>query len=158
MHNSICSIAMVLLTSNISSCLQQEVYNQQLQLMPDGSAITPSYRVAVTDGRSTIPSRAAVVTFNQAPIMTVNPITLDQGQTTLIRPQDISATDDQTFSDDLVFQVANVTDGDYFEYSSNVGYALTAFKQFTVAIGNVQFIKMAVIFPEFFHTRDGWAD
>ena len=47
--------------------------------MPDGSVIAPSYDVAVSDGLSTIPSRAAVVTFNQAPLITVNPMILDQG-------------------------------------------------------------------------------
>ena len=97
------------IAANISSCLQQLVLNQQLQLMPDGSVIAPSYRVAVSNGRSTIPSSPAVVTFNQAPVLTIHPITLDQGQATPIRPQDISATDDHTLSDDLLFQVANVT-------------------------------------------------
>lgn len=130
-----------LMVDNISSCLQEYVFNQQLELIPDGSVIAPSYRVAVTDGRSTTPSRLATVTFNQAPVITVNSIILDQGQTTLIRPQDISATDDQTSNDDLVFQVTNITAGDYFEYSSNRGYALVAFKQFTLTVGNVEFFQ-----------------
>ncbi len=142
-----------ILATNISSCLQQAVLNQQLQLMPDGSVIAPRYDVAVTDGLSTIPSEPAVVTFNQAPIITVNPIILDQGQATLILPQEISATDDQTLSDDLVFQVANITPGDYFEYSSNLGYALTTFKQFTVTIGDVEFMQNGSNIPPIFSIR-----
>ena len=121
--------------------------------MPDGSVIAPRYDVTVTDGLSTTPTRPAVVTFNQAPLITVNPIILDQGQATLILPQEISATDDQTLSDDLVFQVANITSGDYFEYSSNPGYALTTFKQFTVMIGDVEFMQNGSNIPPVFSIR-----
>lgn len=142
-----------ILAANISNCLQQIVLNQQLQLMPDGSVSPPSYDVAVSNGRSTIPSQPAVITFNQAPVITVNPLILDQGQATLILPQDISATDDQTVSDDLLFQVANVTDGDYFEYSGDKGYALTTFKQFTVTIGDVEFMQNGSHIPPTFSIR-----
>ncbi len=130
-----------ILVANISNCLQQVVFNQQLQLTPDGSVIAPSYSVAVTDGLSTTPSRLAVVTFNRAPIITVNAMTLDQGQATLIRPQDISAMDDQTSNNDLLFQVSNITAGDYFEYPTDTGYALTSFNQFPLVIGNVAFFQ-----------------
>ena len=43
-----------LIAANISSCLQEYVFNQQLELIPDGLVIAPGYRVAVTNGRSTI--------------------------------------------------------------------------------------------------------
>ncbi len=142
-----------ILSANISSCLQQVVFNQQLQLMPDGSTIAPSYTVAVTDGFSTTPSRIAIVTFNQAPIITVNAMTLDQGQVTFIRPQDISATDDQTSSNDLLFQLTNITAGDYFEYSNDIGYALTSFNQFPLVIGNVAFFQNGSNIPPIFSIR-----
>ncbi len=129
-----------LIASNLTDFIQQAVVDGQMQFWHDGSSNPPSYRLAVSDGRITIPSVPAVINFNYAPVLTLNPFIIDQGQATRITPNELSAEDRETPAVNLVFGVSNVTAG-YFEYSSNTGFAIQQFLQSQVTTGNVQFVQ-----------------
>jgi hypothetical protein len=127
-----------LVAANISQFSQQAIFDRHIQFVHDGSLSAPSYEAAVADARSTSSSRAAVITFNHVPELSLNPMIIDQGQATTLRPQDISATDVETFDEDLIIETTNVTHG-HFVYTSNPDFTITAFRQFFLIIG-VQFI------------------
>jgi hypothetical protein len=129
-----------LLAANISQFDQQAIFEQQVRFVHDGSTIAPSYAVAVSDAYSTTNSRAAIITFNQAPELTLNSFVIDQGQATTLLPAGISATDKETFDEDLIIEVNNITHG-YFSYKSNPTFHIKAFRQFPLITGDVQFTQ-----------------
>ena len=126
--------------TDLTDFLQQAVADQHIQFVHDGAPQAPSYHVAVTDGQATvpIPAQAALISFNHAPVLQLNPLVIDQGRPTVIRSQDLSATDVETPAVNLVFQVSQVSGG-YFEYAATLGVAITEFLQLSVQISSVQF-------------------
>jgi hypothetical protein len=129
-----------LLESNISQFSQQAIFDRQIQFLHDGSPLAPSYDISVTDSHSVTSSRSVAMTFNHAPQLNISSIIIDQGQATTLRSQDISATDLETFDEDLIIEASNVTQG-YFAYASNPNFSISAFRQFPLISGAIIFIQ-----------------
>ena len=131
-----------LIMANLTSFYQQDVTDERIQFLHDGSTQKPAYRVAVTDGRATTSSsQPTVITFNQAPLLNLtDSLIIDQGQGTVILPTVLNATDAETSSVNLVFKVSNVTRGQ-FEYTSTKGYPLNEFMQWSVMVSSIQFVN-----------------
>ena len=127
-----------IIATNVTSFIQQNVTDQRVAFLHDGSTTAPYYRVAVSDGLATIPGQPAVIQFNHAPVLTLRPFPIDQGRPTLIQPSSLSATDVETPSVSLLFIVSNVTQGQ-FEYTTTPGFAVTEFLQLSVAVSSIQF-------------------
>ena len=102
--------------------------------------MAPSYRVAIANGVIEIPSQPAIVSFRQAPVLTLNSFILDQGRPTVISTTSLTASSVDTPNMNLVFQVGNVTQGQ-FEFTTTPGVALTEFLQLSVMVSSVQFVN-----------------
>ena len=126
--------------TNITQFGQQEIIDQRIAFLHDGSNSTPAYRVAVSDGLAVIPSQPAVITFNHAPLLTLKPFPIDQGRPTVISPTSLSATDIETPSANLLFTVSDISCGQ-FEFTTTPGFALTEFLQLSVMVSSIQFVN-----------------
>ena len=125
--------------SAITHFTQAQVQNGAIQFVQDGSATAPSYRVAVDDGKMTIPSQPSIITFDASPVLTMNSLAVSQGQTVLLSPVNLAATDPDNSAASLNFLVGNVQHG-YFQTISNPGVALSGFIQSEVQNGVIQFV------------------
>lgn len=128
-----------LITPNVTTFSLQTILDRHLGFVHDGSAFAPSYQVALRDTQSTTDSEEAIIIFNSPPALSIRPpVTLDEGQATILRPQDIEATDAQTPKESVIIQT-NVTAG-YVSYTNNPSVAVTEFPQLLLTIGSVQFV------------------
>jgi len=125
-------------TQVVTTFTQQDLLNRNIQFRHDGSANPPSYGVNVDDGKTTV-TQSAVIIFKYAPELNITGIeqVVDQGEPTTLDDQSFSATSRQTFSDNLVFEIGEATEG-YFVYSNQ--QRINAFTQFALITGGVQFI------------------
>ncbi len=124
----------------ITSFTQAEVQGGAIQFVHDGSITTPSYQVAVSDGKMTILPQPSLITFDASPVLTVNSLALSQGQTVLLSPVNLAATDPDNSAAGLTFLVSDVQHG-YFESVSDSGVALSSFIQSQVQNGVIQFVS-----------------
>ena len=129
-----------IIATNVTGFIQQNVTDQRVAFLHDGSTTAPSYRVAVSDGLATIPSQPAVIQFNHAPVLTLYPFPIDQGRATIISPASLSATDVETPSSNLLFKVSNIGYGQ-FEFTTTPGVALIEFLQLSVQVSSIQFVN-----------------
>jgi hypothetical protein len=125
--------------SAISSFTQAEVQSGTIQFVHDGGVTAPGYQVAVSDGKMAILPRPSVIAFDAAPVLTVNSLALSQGQTVLLSPVNLAATDPDNAAAGLTFYISDVQHG-YFEKISNSGVGLSRFIQSEVQNGVIQFV------------------
>ena len=126
----------------ITNFTQAQVSGGAIQFVHDGGEAAPSYGVSVFDGAVTTGPAAAAITFtnlDDAPAFTNNGLTLSEGQTIVLGPGDLAATDAETLDSALQFTVSGVTGGQ-FELVAAPGAALTNFTQAQITSGAVQFV------------------
>ena len=107
----------------------------------DGSETAPSYEVSVSDATTTTAPVAASITFvnvNDAPVLGANGLTIGEGQTVVLGAGDLSATDAETSSGALEFQVSSVQGG--FFQRGGAGASVTSFTQAEVVAGDIAFV------------------
>lgn len=131
------------LNSEIYNFTAEEIGNQQIAFVSDEVEIAPSYSLRVTDGDFIVPPlsstpESATISFNAPPQQTLKPTIVDQGQPTQLEPTGFYAIDKESFANDLIFQVTNVTGG-HIEYASNEGFEVTEFPQFPLIQGSMQY-------------------
>lgn len=110
-----------------------------VRFIDDGSAVQPHYFVEVSDGKITTIAEASDITFNAAPVIISNYLTINQGQTVILTGGDLSAQDPEVPASDLIFTVSNVQNG-YFEDGSNLGIPLSQFSQQRILAGELRFV------------------
>lgn len=125
-------------TTHISSFTQAQVQNGKVQFVQDGSIHVPDYSISVSDGRASSLSQASSITFNPAPVITTNGLTIIQGHTVVLSTSNLDATGSGN-PGSFVFTVSNVQHGQ-FELVSNPGAAITTFTQAQIQNGEVQFV------------------
>jgi len=133
----------MVLDSNTTMFTQQAVLDGSVRFVHDDTRNKPAYTVVVNDTKSATMAHPATITFTYKPELrlTGSWLMLDQGQATTLRPQDINASDVETFQGLIVIEVAeNVTAG-YFAYASNLNFSITAFQQLSLITGGVQFVQ-----------------
>lgn len=123
----------------ITSFNQAQVQNEEIQFVQDGTSHVPSYNVAVSDGKMTTIAQTSTITFDAAPVLTGNQLTITQGETVFVTPSDLSATDDSTAASNLVFTASAITHG-HFEDSDDEGVAISQFSQQRIFSGALKFI------------------
>ena len=126
--------------SAITSFTQAEVQGGAIQFVQDGGVVAPSYKVAVSDGKMTILPQSSLITFDASPVLTVNSLALSQGQTVLLSPVNLAATDPDNSASSLMFLISDVQHG-YFESISDSGVPLSGFIQSQVQNGVIQFVS-----------------
>lgn len=129
----------------VTSFLQSAIQNSSLQFVHDGSNVPPGYNVSINyDGLRDGP-KASAIQFNYSPIIGNNQLTIYQGYTVTLTTNNLSATDDETLNDDLIFTVSNVQHGE-FERASAPGVAITSFTQQEVKGLTISFVQDDSVF------------
>lgn len=124
----------------LTSFDQNEVQNGNIEFITDGSINAPSYRVAVSDGLITTTPQPGNFTFMFAPpVLTKNSLTVNQGQTVVLTPDNLAAEIPYGDAADLTFTVSNVTNG-YFAFASDPATPIESFSQLQVQSRNIEFI------------------
>lgn len=126
-------------TKAITQFIQVQIQTSIIQFSHDGSGNAPSYSVAVNDGKMTIAPQASTIRFDAAPILQKPQLTIIQGQTVTVTPIDLSASDDHTAANELLFTASNIRYG-HFELNNNPGLALTLFMQQRIFEGTLRFV------------------
>src|SRR5262249_41538798 len=118
---------------------QAQIQASQVHFVHDSSNIAPSYQVSVSDGSLASAAVTANVTFDQRPVISQNALTLKDGDSLVVTPAMLSATDDKTSSGALVFTLSNVQRG-RFELTMAPGVAIIQFTQAQVQASQVRFV------------------
>lgn len=123
----------------VTSFTQGQVQAGQVQFVHDGSTVSPTFNVAVSDGKMATVTQVSIISFNTAPVLNVNSFSLNQGKLTLVTSSNLSATDATGANPNLIFTVSNVKYG-RFELVSNPGVGITSFTQGQIQNSAVQFV------------------
>ncbi len=129
----------------ITNFTQLQVNAQQVQFKQDGSFnLAPSYDVSVyhsTTGFAYVPPAPAQVNYiSIVPSLGNNRLTINQGQTVVLTPTDLSATDTYDNIANLIFNISNIQNGQFTSVNSSA-ISLTQFTQGNVTRGDIQFIQ-----------------
>ncbi len=65
---------------------QQNITDSLVRFVHDNSVNAPSYQLAVTNGVITTPSQDAFIDFDTIPVLVVNQLMINQGQSVHINP------------------------------------------------------------------------
>ena len=127
--------------TSITQFYQLQVNNGNIQFIPDGTPISPSYTVTVQDscGLSSTP-QVANIKFNLSPILVNNHLIINQNQTVVLNSNNLSAIDSEGASASIQFTVYNIQHG-RFTTTSKPSDAITQFEQIDIINDNIQFIQ-----------------
>jgi len=119
---------------------QAQVKAGAVTFVQDGTTNAPSYYVSVSDGTtSTIPA-SSTVTFDSAPILVTNQLTITQGQSIIVSTANINANDVEQNSSQLTFIISNLQHG-RFERVSAPGTSITTFTLSEIQDNQIRFVQ-----------------
>ncbi len=129
----------------ITGFVQSQVEVGAIQFVHDGSLSAPSCNIGVSDGSITTTPQPCNITFNLAPILGNNTMTLNQRQSLVLNNTMFSAMDPDNSASDLTFIVSNVRHGQ-FELMNRPGDPITSFTQSQISNGTVQFVQDGTVY------------
>lgn len=127
----------------ITSFTQQQLDDQTIRFVHNGSETPPSYTLSVSDGTGGVVTSNGNVTFtnvNDAPVFTANSFDLTEGGTVVLTTANINATDVESLGANLRFDITAVTGG-RFERVSAPGTAILTFTLEDIILGDIQFTQ-----------------
>ena len=117
---------------------QQNITGRLIQFSHDNSTQAPGYEVSVSDGRISLPPSAAKIDFDAFPILTMNQLIINQGQTVMITAGNLQATHDGVVADSLSFMISDCQHGQ-FQWVKTPNLPVTVFQQQNITDNLVQF-------------------
>ena len=124
--------------SPIFSFYQQNITDQLIQFSHDNSTQAPNYSVSVSDGRITLKPSAANIDFDISPVLEVNQLVINQGQTIILTDNNLRATKAGNVENNLEFIISAIQQGQ-FSWTANPDQPVTRFVQKNVTDRHVQF-------------------
>ena len=125
---------------------QSQITQGEIQFVHDGSYNPPAYNISVYSSgiawTGPIPANVSM-TFLR---LDHNQLKIDQGQTSLLTSDNLSAEDSSGFTTTLTFKISGVVQGQ-FEFSSSPGKAITEFQQQNISNRVVNFVHDNSINP-----------
>lgn len=82
----------------IEQFTQQQIMDSQILWVADDSGSLPGFQFNLSDGHFNLPTVSASVTFNRRPLLTLNLMDLNQGQSAVLTAQIFNVTDDSPAS------------------------------------------------------------
>ncbi len=123
----------------ILSFYQQNITDQLIQFSHDNSTQAPSYEVSVSDGRIWSSPQPVTIDFALIPILEINQLTLNQGQTIMFTADNLHATYDGIADPDLIFLISSMEHG-HFAWVMIPGQSISEFQQSNVTTSQVCFV------------------
>ncbi len=123
----------------ITAFTQGEIQNGTIQFIHDGTANPPSYKIMVSDGIMTTIAQDAIVEFKYAPVLIANALIINQGQTVILNPSILAATNLDYDATQLLFNISNIHAG-HFEYTNMKNVSITQFLQAEIQSGLIEFV------------------
>ena len=123
---------------NITSFYQKNMTDSLIQFSHDNSTQAPGYFVSVSDGRITLPPVAADIDFDESPILEVNQLVINQGQTVVLSENNLRATHAGSIEGNLELMITDVQQGQ-FSWTENSKQPITQFLQQNITDRQVQF-------------------
>jgi len=120
----------------LANFTQQNVKNGQIIFVHDQSRIAPNYNLTVSDGYVSSAFSFVAVHFTHMPHLVNNRLHVNEGLTTVLTSENLSASDPDTDVAELIFTPSNVQQG-HFEYLN--GTSLNSFPQWQVSNKMIQF-------------------
>ena len=117
---------------------QQNITQGMVQFTHDNSTVAPSYAVSVSDGRITLPPAPAEIDFSVAIILEVNQLVINQGETIVLSPDNLWASQAGNDGNNLEFMVSKVQQGQ-FSWTNQSAPTIIRFFQQNVTQGKIQF-------------------
>ncbi len=145
----------------LANFTQEQVINSSIQFVHDGSNYAPSYNITVrsnggiawtgpwpaniTFGLTPMPTMTSTPTSTSTPglspiTLLSNQLTLSNGQTVVLSPGDLQASEAGFNNSRLIFNVSNVQNGYFTTTSIGVGKSLTGFTQGQIQSGSIEFV------------------
>ncbi|HXH55252.1 MAG TPA: cadherin-like domain-containing protein [Gammaproteobacteria bacterium] len=123
----------------IFSFTQAEINSGGIRFVHDGSPNPPSFRFTISGNRITTSSDFAGIYFSYAPILKINTLALNQGQTVVLNDNMLDAINPNlnALSEDLKFKVSNVKGGAFIRV--NTTQNITQFNQSQVTANEIAF-------------------
>ena len=125
----------------ITSFTYNELINDEIEFVHDGSTYPPSYSINVTNLATYETSSNIVVDviFTINPKITNNYIKIKRGETLKITTSMLSAIDPDTNQASLLFYIFNVLNGQFEKYP-DAGIAVNSFTQLDITNKNILFV------------------
>ena len=133
----------------ITSFTQQQVIDGEIRFVHDGNEAAPTYTLVISDGTGGDVTSTGTVNFtpvNDPPVITVNTLTLSEGDTVILTTANLNATDIETPNDAILqFTITSVVGGQFeFVDTGNLiadaNGSVSTFTLLDVITGNVQFV------------------
>ncbi|MGJ0411291.1 Ig-like domain-containing protein [Aliarcobacter cryaerophilus] len=128
--------------SVVTSFTAEQIANGEIKFVDNGDEVAPSFDTVVSDGTNSTEAAAATVNYtpvnDNTPVLTVNTITLNEGESVVLSAANFAATDVDVPADTLTFTVSNVTGGTFQLVSDNS--VVTSFTAEQIANGEIKFV------------------
>ncbi len=122
----------------IFSFYQQNITDRLIQFGHDNSTQPPNYLVSVSDGRITLKPSAANIDFDVSPILEVNQLIINQGQTIILTDNNLRAIQLGSVENSLEFIISAIQQGQ-FSWTTSPEQSITRFVQQNITDRHVQF-------------------
>jgi hypothetical protein len=120
----------------VTQLTEQQLAASNVTFVHDGSSITPSYQVTLSDPYFTLPAKNASVVFYPGPVLQAPTLTIHQNETRVMTSNEFAATVSNV-SDPIVFKLSNIQHG-YFVWPN--GTLTTQFTPQQLQGGEITFV------------------
>ena len=125
--------------NSILQFTQSQLLEGVVSFVQDGTPLSPTFDVSVSDPYFVLSPEPCAVTFNAVPVLINNRLTIAPGETVVMGTNELFASDDKTPTPALIFTVNNITQG-YFALVGQPNLTLTHFTQLQIGIGEIEFV------------------
>ncbi|MGF1461514.1 MAG: cadherin-like domain-containing protein [Leptolyngbyaceae cyanobacterium] len=128
----------------ITTFTQAQLDSNLIVFNHDGSETAPGFTVSVTDGNKSDLQNyvATLTTVNDAPEITLNTLTLTEGDKVTLTTSNLAGSDAETGPANLTYSISNLTNGAFFNGTTEIapgGTGTFSFTQQEVIDGNISF-------------------
>lgn len=134
----------------LSNFFQQQIREGQIKFVHDGSPWKPIYMFTIGYSgmlAATLP-QSGTITFQQSFTLTRNNLIINQGQSVLLTPVNLNASDlyNSANNPSLLFSINNIQHG-YFALISSPTIAITSFTQAQITGSKIEFVQDGTAYP-----------
>ena len=124
----------------LNNFTQQQIWDNKIKFVHDGSSEAPTYNITVrSDGIAWTGPISANITFFDNFVLEANQLVINQGQSVILTPANLKATNKGEADENLSFLISDLTHGQ-FEFLSGQNQPILTFQQQNITDCVVRFI------------------